>query len=214
MRSNFSPAHWCCLVAVICLSMGCTKKSDPDGTCARAKGLNTLVVVTDKLDVKGGDRSDCRKMSFASDGIAVVTYTIGRPFQKHKIHGEIIAYNSNEIVVTIQRVAPAVKVVELRFPVERDLPYYVDFKGVSGKHGYTIKLAHVDPCEKCGSNDDCVNGRCEPRACEPACDEFSEICEAGRCISPCSPRCRSGKVCDANRERCGRNSRERFAPPI
>ena len=198
---------FCLFIAVIFMA-GCPQKRDLDGTCATAKGLNTFVVVTDQLDVKAGDRSDCRKMSFASQGVAVVSYTIGRPFEKHKLHGEIVAYNSNEIVVAKERVVPETKTIELRFPVEAKKPYYVDFKALSGKHGYTIKLSHENECAKCGPAEECVDGRCQAKQCKPACDDFSEVCDAGQCVSPCQPGCRSGKVCDAQRRRCVRRCRK------
>lgn len=193
---------WVGVLIVVVGTAGCLQKPDPDANCMNAKLITTYVVVTDQLDVKGGDRSDCRKMSFPDAGTVKLTYTLGAAFNPHNIVGSIAAYNSNEVQIGQVSVEPTQRTVVLEFPVEPNKTSYAWFRANTGKHGYTIKLEYTNPCSNCGPNDECVNGSCQPKQCDPSCDDYSEICDAGQCISPCDPPCRSGRTCNAAKERC------------
>ena len=42
----------------------------------------------------------------------------------------------------------------------------------------------------CEPGEDCVNGICEPKVCEPACNPYSESCVNGECVAKvCEPAC-------------------------
>jgi hypothetical protein len=202
MQSWVRSSLWIGVLFVVIGTAGCLKKPDLDANCANAKSITPYVVVTDQLDVKKGDRADCRKMSFPDSGTAKLTYTMGAAFNPHNIFGNITAYDSSEAEIKQVSVTPAQRNVVLEFPVEANRTSYVWFRADSGKHGYTIRLEYSNPCSKCGPNDDCVNGSCQPKQCDPPCDDYSEICDAGQCISPCEPPCRSGRICNAASARC------------
>jgi hypothetical protein len=85
--------------------------------------------------------------------------------------------------------------------VDSDLPICVDTCGVGAKCDVTAKLCVADLDSLCGEGTVSVDGKCMPKACEPAC-EVGSACEMGMCVPvmmlSCQPACAPCQVCDTS----------------
>jgi hypothetical protein len=188
---------------------------DDDALCSRARPLPPALVVKDSIDPAGGDRVDCRRLSWTRDARATIEYRFGTPFEPHDVTGTVTVYDDEGAILDRRTVMPSVYETPFEVTVKGGRSYYVHIEARQGASSYTaqVKYESVDPCARCTADQECVGQRCEDVQpdCKGGCSA-GEMCLEGGCVDACNPPCPRRWVCDAERHECERSRRRRQRP--
>ncbi|HIA03575.1 MAG TPA: hypothetical protein EYN66_16990, partial [Myxococcales bacterium] len=197
------------LVAVTACSPG--RYVDTDNSCTKPRDLPPGNIIPDEIDVRKGDKADCKRIRYFKDATAVVKLKVGNAFDKHSIRGKITLFNSQAQIVDQKIVDPRQRghVYELKFKIKANEESFVFFEATEGRSGYTAQVSFIrDPCSACTAAQTCIDGQCRSQnICDPPCDPDAEICQDSRCQSICEEPCRRGTICNADTGQCERMTR-------
>lgn len=178
---------------------------DDDFEASMARQVIIDMEIADRLDPKMGDKTDWKRVVPMADGDVTLSFVVGDPFVgSHDLVGDITVFDSNKDVVAKARLDSMQTQYKLTWSGAAQTAYWVRFRANSGKATYTVgyKQKRVDPCDKCGADERCEQGRCIAAEIEPcggpcprgkSCDSRTNRCTSK---NPCrGVRCGAGKVC-------------------